>query len=114
MVATERAPFFFTAGVIDRAFRLAEEQARFQVDDVSPVQAAAHIKVPVLLVHGASDVDTPPAHSQRVFAALTGPKRLILVPGAAHNGSLRSEVWAAIEGWLDEVVQAAQPGHSLP
>ena len=103
-VATERAPFFFTPGVIDRAFRLAEQQARFRVDEVSAAKAAAHIKIPVLLVHGAADVDTPPAHSQRVFAALAGPKRLILVSGAAHNGSLRGDVWEAIEGWLGEVL----------
>jgi uncharacterized protein len=35
-VATERAPFVFTAGVIDRAIRLAETQAGFRVADVSP------------------------------------------------------------------------------
>jgi pimeloyl-ACP methyl ester carboxylesterase len=74
-VATERAPFFFTAGIIERAFRLAEQQGRFQVDAVSPVVAAAEIKAPVLLVHGAADTETPPDHSRRVLAALAGPKR---------------------------------------
>jgi dipeptidyl aminopeptidase/acylaminoacyl peptidase len=41
------------------------------VDDVSPVRAAARITVPVLLIHGAADVETPPAHSERVRAALS-------------------------------------------
>jgi pimeloyl-ACP methyl ester carboxylesterase len=103
-IASERAPFFFTAATIRGAFQLAETQGRFQVDAVSPKEAAAHITAPVLLVHGDADVETPPAHSQRVFAALKGPKRLILVPGAGHNGSLRAEVWDAIERWLDEVL----------
>ena len=106
-VATERAPFFFTSGIIDRAFRLAEEQGRFGVDEVSPVKAAAAIRIPVLLIHGAADVETPPDHSRRVFAALAGPKRLILVPGAGHNGSLTREVWQEIERWLDDVLPAA-------
>jgi len=106
-VATERAPFFFTSGVIERAFRLAEEQARFQVDAVSPMAAAASIKIPVLLIHGAADSDTPPAHSQRVLAALAGPKRLILVPGAGHNESLRGPIWDEIERWLDGVTGPA-------
>jgi pimeloyl-ACP methyl ester carboxylesterase len=106
-VATERAPFFFTSGVIDRAFRLAEEQARFRVDEVSPVKAAAAIRIPVLLIHGAADIETPPDHSRRVLAALAGPKRLILVPDAGHNGSLNGEVWTEIERWLDDVVPAA-------
>lgn len=108
-VATERAPFFFTRGTIARAFQLAEQQGRFEVDAVSPVAAAAAITIPVLLIHGAADTDTPPDHSRRVLAVLAGPKRLILVPGARHNESLRGEVWDEIERWLDEVVGPA-PG----
>jgi pimeloyl-ACP methyl ester carboxylesterase len=103
-IATERAPFFFTPGIIRRAFDLAEQQGHFQVDAVSPVIAAAQITAPVLLVHGEADADTVPEHSKRVFAALKGPKRLILVPGAPHNGSLRPEVWEEIVRWLDAVL----------
>jgi len=101
-IATERAPFIFTHGLIERAFRLAEQQGHFDVDAVSPVIAAAHIHVPVLLIHGAADVDTPPAHSQRIFAALGGPKRLVLVPDAHHNQSLNGAVWPEVEAWLDQ------------
>jgi len=103
-VATERAPFFFSRGTIARALDLAEQQGRFQVDAVSPVAAASTLTQPVLLIHGAADIDTPPAHSQRVLAALAGPKRLILVPGAGHNGSLRGDVWAEIDRWVDGVM----------
>jgi pimeloyl-ACP methyl ester carboxylesterase len=99
-VATERAPWFFTRERIDRAFQVARSQAGFDIDAVSPVRAAAHITAPVLLIHGDADVDTPPAHSKRVFDALRGPKRLILVPGATHNGSLRPEVWNEIDAWI--------------
>jgi uncharacterized protein len=109
-VATERAPFFFTPGIIAQAFRIAEQQGHFQVDAVSPVAAAARIRIPVLLVHGAADSDTPPEHSRRVLDALSGPKRLILVPGARHNESLREEVWSEVERWLDEILASA-PGH---
>ena len=103
-VATERAPFFFTAGIIGRAFRIAEDQGGFRVDEVSPVAAAREIRIPVLLIHGASDVDTPPDHSRRVLAALAGPKRLILVPGARHNESLRGDVWDEIDRWLNDAL----------
>jgi pimeloyl-ACP methyl ester carboxylesterase len=100
-VATERAPFFFTRRSIDRAFTLAESQGRFRVEDVSPVRAAARISIPVLLIHGASDIDTPPAHSERVRAALKGPSQLLLVPGARHNESLNSpDVWSRIDDLL--------------
>jgi len=103
-VATERAPFFFTRKIIDQAFRIAEQHGHFNIDAVSPVAAAAQIRIPVLLVHGAKDTDTPPEHSQRVFAALAGPKRLILVPGARHNESFRGDVWNDVERWLDDVL----------
>ncbi len=103
-VVAERAPTFFTAGLFDRALTLAEQRGRFRVDAVSPVAAARRITAPVLLIHGAADTDTLPSHSRRVFAALGGPKRLFIVPAAAHNGSLRPEVWAEIEQWLDDVL----------
>jgi len=100
-VATERAPRMLSAGMIAKAFVRAEERGHFRVDEVSPVRAAAHIRVPVFLIHGAADLDTPPDHSRRVFAALKEPKRLMLVEGAHHNESLnREDVWGAIEDWL--------------
>lgn len=103
-VATERAPFFFTHGIVARAFQMAEQQGRFQVDAVSPEAAATKIRIPVLLVHGAGDAETPPDHSRRVLAGLAGPKRLILLPGAHHNESLRGNVWPEIEQWVEGVL----------
>jgi len=100
-IATERAPFVFTGQILRRAFSLAEEQGHFPIDAVRPEDAASHLTIPVLLVHGDADSDTPPEHSRRVFAALKGPKKLIIVPGARHNGSLRAEVWEQISRWID-------------
>jgi hypothetical protein len=105
-VARERAPSVLTESMIAEAFRLAERDGHFTVDEVSPVTAASRIHQPVLLLHGALDVDTPPAHSRRVFQALGGPRRLMLVPGAHHNESLNGQ-WAAIEAWIDD---ALRPG----
>lgn len=106
-VAAERAPWIIKAGSFDRAIRLAERLGRFRVDEVSPVHAARSIVVPVFLVHGAADRDTPPVHTQRVFAALAGPKHLELVPEAGHSQSLGPAMWQAIAQWLDRLVPAA-------
>ena len=106
-VVMERAPFFFTSSVIQRALTLAEQQGSFQIAAINPAAAARSIEIPVLLIHGALDRDTPPAHARRVFAALAGPKRLILVPGAGHNQSLRGAIWGEIEEWLEEVIRQA-------
>ena len=101
-VASERAPWFLPAATVRRAFRVAEQRARFSVDAVSPATAARSIRVPVLLIHGAEDRETPPAHSQRIHDALAGRKRLILVPGAGHNQSLSGPAqWSEIERWVD-------------
>ena len=66
-VAMERAPFFLTDATIQTAFNLAEKQAGFRIDAVNVVEAASRIAVPVLLVHGEMDRDTPPEHSRRIF-----------------------------------------------
>lgn len=104
-VATDRAPFFLTTGMIAKSFRIAEEKGKFRIDDASPLLAAKSIRCPVLVIHGAEDVDTRPDHADRIFDALTCPKRLMLVPGAAHNQSLNSgSTWSEIEGWIDSVI----------
>lgn len=103
-VAGERA-FYLPASIVERAFRYAEEKGAFQASRVSPVTAAARIEVPVFVIHGTADDATSPAHSERIYAALTGPKKLLLVDGAGHAGSLaRGEVWDAIEQWIDELL----------
>jgi fermentation-respiration switch protein FrsA (DUF1100 family) len=90
--------------MIRRAFVIAGERGSFDVDAVSPVQAAARIRVPVLLVHGALDRETPPAHSQRIFDALAGPKRLLIVDGVGHNHSLTASIWEEIQQWIESVI----------
>jgi len=117
-VVAERAPFFFTADAIGKAITLAEEQGNFRMEAVNPAAAAARITAPVLLVHGDADTDTPPDHAHRLYAALAGPKRLLLVSGAKHSESLReASVWNEVERWLDTTLGFAPgppPAHRPP
>lgn len=103
-IAGERAPWFFTPALIDHALRIADERGRFQVRATSPVAAAPRIQVPVLLVHGELDRETPPDHSRRIFDALRVEKQLLIVPGAGHNQSLQPRTWQAIDAWIDGVL----------
>jgi uncharacterized protein len=109
-VAIERAPLIASRANIDAAFRLAEQQAHFGVDEASPLSAAPRIRVPVLLIHGQDDRETPPTHSQRLFAALGSEKRLLLVPSAGHNDTLRPDTWVQIDAWLDSVLAKMERG----
>jgi uncharacterized protein len=107
--AAERAPFFASKGNLAEAFKLAEDAGKFRADDVSPMAAAARITAPTLIVHGDHDDETPPAHAQRIFAALHEPKRLILVPNAGHNHVLTADVWREVDGWLDTALAPRAP-----
>lgn len=111
-IARERAPFVLPEFIIGRAFEAAGERGGFDLDAVSPEVAARSIHAPVLLIHGDADHETSPEHSRRVFAALAGPKRLMLLPGAGHNQSLgQPHVWTAIDEWIGRALasDARQP-----
>ena len=49
----------------------------------------AHVKMPVLFVHGDSDRFVPARFSQALYDAARAPKRLLLVEGGSHNNSMR-------------------------
>lgn len=101
-VASERAPSVFNEKSRAEVFRIAQEKGKFPMDEVSPMKAARKIRVPVLMIHGDADRDTPPEHTKRVFQQLSSPKRLILVPGAKHGHSLSTSVWNEIDAWIDQ------------
>lgn len=106
-VARERAPAILPDVLIEKALRIAETRGSFAVGQISPAAAATHIRVPVLLIHGDRDTATPPAHSQRIYANLKGPRRLVLVAGAGHNESLSgAAIWNEIEQWVVHSVEA--------
>lgn len=114
-VVDERAPFFVAGKHIAEVLRKAEGLAHFRVDDVNPAAAAARISVPVLLIHGERDLETPALHSWRIYAKIRAPKRLILLPDAGHTDCLTSSTWGQIDDWLgksvgDELAAARKTG----
>lgn len=109
-VANERAPFFASKANIDEALKIAEQRGSFKVNEVSPVLAADRVGVPVLVIHGEMDNETPPEHSRRVHAALRTSKRLIIVPNAGHNDCLTPQVWLEIERWLAAALKGKRAG----
>ncbi len=98
-IARDRVGRIASERQIAEAMDLAGRTARFDVAEVSPVAAAARLRIPVLVVHGAQDAETRPEHSRRVYAALAGPKRLELVEGAGHDDAL-ARAWRDVEAWI--------------
>lgn len=79
-----------------------EEDTGVRVKDVSPMESARSIRVPVLLVHGTEDKGTPFAHSKRVLEALPeGLGKLAHLDGVGHGDVLMHDVtWEYIARWL--------------
>jgi pimeloyl-ACP methyl ester carboxylesterase len=85
----------------ERALARAGEIGGFPPDEASPVALAPAVRVPVLLLHGARDRKTPPAHSLRIAAALPSPPVLRLLPSIGHDEILgRDEAWREIDAFL--------------
>ncbi len=101
-IARERAPWFASEGQIRRALAIAGELGRFDPGAVSPEEAARRVRVPVLVVHGAADDETRPVHSRRVFEALAGAKRFVIVDGAGHGDAL-ARAWGEVEAWMLQI-----------
>jgi len=52
------------------------------------VSKMAQVRMPVLVVHGAGDRYVPSKFAMALYAAATGPKKLLLVDGADHDDSM--------------------------
>jgi dipeptidyl aminopeptidase/acylaminoacyl peptidase len=104
-IVRERARWFHLPSFyVDAALARAGQMALFPPEEASPVAVAPRIHSPVLLLHGAADDKTPPAHSERIAAAVLAPHTLVILPGVGHDEILgRAEAWRAIDAFLAEV-----------
>jgi len=69
---------------------------------------AERITTPTLIVQGERDECVPLHQSQRLYAALSGPKRLELLPGADHQFTRREDfhqMTTSISDWLVTYLQ---------
>jgi len=49
------------------------------------IDRIAQLKLPVLFMHGTADPLVPPTMSERLYGAVTGSKKLVIVSGAVHS-----------------------------
>lgn len=67
------------------AVYIAQKQAGFRFEDVSPENSVALRAFPVLLICGATDRKIPCRHSQAIYRSAIGPKGLWVVPAQLTN-----------------------------
>ena len=59
--------------------------------DVAPIESVKRAKIPVLFIHGTSDDFVPTYMVHELFAACKGEKDLLLVKGAGHANSYKTD-----------------------
>jgi dipeptidyl aminopeptidase/acylaminoacyl peptidase len=75
-----------------RRFQIGGDPGKLKRD--SPLQQAANIRIPVLLVHGAKDWQVQPDHSKAMARALERnktPSELVIIKGANHELERQSD-----------------------
>lgn len=97
-----RRILFFQAPTMSEAdFRQAlyraGQIAGFDPSVASSVEAAGKLKVPLLLAHGMLDLSVPLDHSQAIYDAAKGPRKLIVITPGPEQLALAMvwEDWAA-------------------
>ncbi|MES2696563.1 MAG: alpha/beta fold hydrolase [Verrucomicrobiota bacterium] len=100
----------FVPGWLGALFMLpfAEWRLGVSADAIAPIDHVASFTCPVFLLHGEHDTHTLPASAQALFAHITAPKSLWLVPGASHN-DLYGFAKATYEQRLLDFIRAAPP-----
>jgi len=70
----------------------------------------ANVRCPVLITHGDRDEVIPVSQAHKLYALAPEPKRLLIVPGAAHNVT-----WFGGNAYLDQIAafihQTLAPAH---
>ena len=74
------APITWLADKFSRRF------AGFGFRDVSTIDEVPKIKIPVLFLHGGKDTFVPTENTRRNYSVCRAPKRMLLIPEAAHGG----------------------------
>ena len=100
-----RIPGFLASWMISRASTL----AGVRLDDPSPVERAAQLRTPALILAGENDSIAPLHQVHRLIKQLPNTPRLIVVPGASHQDVFEKggpELASEIRTFLNEVRQA--------
>jgi uncharacterized protein len=59
---------------------------KFSIARVRPIDSARLLTVPALSIIGTADTTVPPSEGFALFNAISGPKQLLVIPGAGHVG----------------------------
>lgn len=64
-----------------------KKQAGYGMDECNAAREVRKAKVPILMIHGEADTFVPVSMCQEIYNNCASPKKLLVVPGAAHAES---------------------------
>jgi hypothetical protein len=68
-------------------------------DQFNSLERIAHVRAPLLILHGDRDEVVPFAQGQDLYRAANQPKTFLRIPGAGHNDLMDSGAAACLEAW---------------
>ena len=74
--------------LLPKVEKLCVKKAGFNLHENTAIQQVQKAKVPILFVHGEKDTMVPPHMAKELYEACASPKRLLMVPEAAHGESI--------------------------
>lgn len=77
-----KLPFHYLRNIV---IKRSELTAKFKANDVSPLDAVAHVHLPILFIYGTHDRHINPRYSQILYESTDEPKEIFAVDGAFHN-----------------------------
>jgi len=92
--------------IIDAGFCYVRLRYDVDLEQASPVRLIGGCRIPILLIHGLSDVNTPPRHSRLIRAANPSGVAVWEVSGAGHTSASSADpagFEARVTGWLDRM-----------
>ena len=90
----------------EKSLREAGELADFDPEQASAVKAAGNVTAPMFLVHGMIDLTVPSEHSQAIYDAAAGPKKLQLITPGPEQFAL----FAVMEDWVADKMNMVATG----
>jgi hypothetical protein len=72
----------------------------FMTDRYETMRHLKRLTVPLLIVHGKEDRIVPLSMGQAVYAAASGPKEIVIFPGAGHSDHYNFGSYDAIYDWI--------------
>ena len=102
---------------VEPVFAIFQADLGIDANRIRPVDAAARLDKPLLVIHGSADQLVPVEQGRAIYAAAPGPKELLIVPGAAHVASYfrdpalyEATVRAFLDGAMPSTAATARAG----